>query len=81
MLEMLRPFVSRCYAVAADSTRAMPAGDLAELAADVFGGEVPITAHDSVAAGMAAAAATGEPMMATGSIYVVGEARISLGLG
>ncbi len=80
MLEMLRPFVSGCHAVAADSTRAMPAGDLAELAADVFGGEVPVTTHDSVAAGVVAAAATGESVMATGSIYVVGEARIGLGL-
>ncbi len=80
MLEMLRPFTSGCHAVAADSARAMPAGDLAELAADVLGGEVPITVHDSVAAGVVAAAATGEPMMVTGSIYVAGEARIGLGL-
>jgi len=80
MLEMVRPFTAGLHAVAAESERAMPAGDLAGLASDVLGGEIPVTVHDSVVAGVQAATASGEPMLVTGSIYVVGEARVGLGL-
>jgi len=80
MLEMVRPFTAGLHALAAESERAMPAGDLAGLASDVLGGEIPVTVHDSVVAGVQAATASGEPMLVTGSIYVVGEARVGLGL-
>ena len=42
---------------------------------------VPVSAHDSVAAAVAAALETGGPVLVTGSLYVVGEARGALGLG
>jgi folylpolyglutamate synthase/dihydropteroate synthase len=41
---------------------------------------VPATAHPSVAAAVAAAMAAGGPVLITGSIYVVGEARHALGV-
>jgi folylpolyglutamate synthase/dihydropteroate synthase len=40
---------------------------------------MPATAHPSVAVAVAAAQATGTPVLVTGSIYVVGEARRALG--
>jgi folylpolyglutamate synthase/dihydropteroate synthase len=42
---------------------------------------VPVSSHDTVAAAVAAAFETGGPVLVTGSLYLVGEARGVLGLG
>jgi dihydrofolate synthase/folylpolyglutamate synthase len=78
MLSHLRGLVRQVHAAAADSPRALPAVEMAELAHRHLG--VPATAHPSVAAAVAAARATGTPVLITGSIYVVGEARHALGV-
>jgi folylpolyglutamate synthase/dihydropteroate synthase len=52
---------------------------VAALAAEAMA--VPISTHDSVAAAVAAALDAGGPVLVTGSLYVVGEARHWLGLG
>ena len=49
-----------------------------ELAATHLG--VGVIPHDSVAAALAAARTSGTPVLATGSIYVVGEVRRALGV-
>ena len=77
MLGHLRGLVREVHAAAADSPRALPAGEMAELAQQQLG--MPATAHPSVAVAVAAAQATGTPVLVTGSIYVVGEARRALG--
>jgi len=41
---------------------------------------VQATPHDSVADALTAAAVAGNPVLVTGSIYVVGEVRDALGL-
>jgi len=48
------------------------------IADEVLG--VPTAAHESVAAALAAAMSSGEPVLVTGSVYVAGEARDALGL-
>jgi dihydrofolate synthase/folylpolyglutamate synthase len=78
MLGHLRGLVRQVHAAAADSPRALPADEMAELAQRHLG--VPATAHPSVAAAVAAAQAAGTPVLVTGSIYVVGEARRALGV-
>jgi len=79
MLGLLGPAVSSLHAArAADSVRARPAGEVSALAAEVLG--VPVWAHGSVAEAVEAALGSGEPVLVTGSLYVVGEARSALGL-
>jgi len=79
MLTSLDGLVGAGHACAAAGTpRALPAADTAH--ALVAGLGIPVTVHDSVAAAVAAAAGSGEPVLATGSLYVVGEARTALGI-
>jgi dihydrofolate synthase/folylpolyglutamate synthase len=78
MFEALGDRVAAVHAAAAASGRARPADEVARLATERLG--VPAEAHESVAAAVTAAAAGGDPVLVTGSIYVVGEARDSLGL-
>jgi len=78
MLELLAPLAVGFHMVSADSERAMPSAELARIAATKGG--LPVTDSGSVADGVAGARATGEPVLVTGSIYVVGEARLALGL-
>lgn len=78
MLDALRGRVVAAHIAAADSPRAMPATRLADLAATHL--EVAVTPHDSVAAALVVARAAGDPVLVTGSIYVVGEARRALGV-
>jgi len=80
MLDLLAPAaVSFHTAQAAGTERARPAGEVAALAARATA--APVSSHDSVAAAVAAALETGSPVLVTGSLYVVGEARGGLGLG
>jgi dihydrofolate synthase/folylpolyglutamate synthase len=79
MLGMLAPLAAGFTTVAADSSRALPSGELAALAEGEELG-VPVIDGGSVADGLAAARETGGPVLVTGSIYVVGEARQALGL-
>jgi len=80
MLDLLAPAaVSFHTAQAAGTERARPAGEVAALAARATA--APVSSHDSVAAAVAAALETGNPVLVTGSLYVVGEARGGLGLG
>lgn len=79
MVDALAPAAHAVHAVAADNERALPAAEVAA----AFEGRVdgPIEAHAGVAEAVAAAADTGDPVLVTGSLYVVGEAREALGLG
>ncbi len=80
MLHSLEPAAASLNAArAADSARARPAAEVAALAADILG--VPVSAHGSVAEAVDAALGEGRPVLVTGSLYVVGEARSALGRG
>ena len=80
MLRSLAPAAASFHAAqAAGSERARPAGEVAALAARET--TVPVSSHESVAAALDAARGTGGPVLVTGSLYVVGEARGILGLG
>jgi len=80
MLRLLGPAVASLHAArAADSERARPSAEVAALSAEILG--VPVKAHDSVAEAVAAALDAGGPVLVTGSLYVVGEARSALGRG
>jgi dihydrofolate synthase/folylpolyglutamate synthase len=80
MLGSLAPAAASFHAARAGGTeRARSASAVAALAAEAMA--VPISAHDSVADAVAAALAAGGPVLVTGSLYVVGEARGALGLG
>ncbi len=78
MLDALKGRVQSVHTAAADSPRAMPAEEAAELAVAHLG--VPATPHASVVEALAAARQTGEHVLVTGSLYVVGEARAALGV-
>lgn len=78
MLGHLRDAGGRFHTAAADSPRAMPADQVGALVTEVVGS--PATAHDSVAGALRVAMAEGGPVLVTGSIYVVGEARAALGM-
>jgi dihydrofolate synthase/folylpolyglutamate synthase len=80
MLDLLATRAVAVHAVAADTPRALPAREVAELASAAVGASTPVEAHGSVAEAVAIAAASGDPVLVTGSIYVVGEARIALGV-
>jgi dihydrofolate synthase/folylpolyglutamate synthase len=77
--EMLVPLQGRVAAVeaaAAGIDRARPADEVAALAGASLG--VPAAAHRTVAGAVAAALRSGDPVLVTGSIYVVGEARAAV---
>jgi len=78
MLVHLRDAAASIHTAAAHTPRAMPAEEMARVVADVIG--VPATAHPSVAEAVRAALQGGGPVLITGSIYVVGEARVALGV-
>ena len=78
MLALLEPVTGSFYAAAADSGRARAAAEVAAAASAAM--VVPVSAWPSVEAALAAAVAGGGPVLVTGSLYVVGEARGSLDL-
>jgi dihydrofolate synthase/folylpolyglutamate synthase len=78
MLGSLDGAVLGVHAAAADSDRARDLEQVATLAGEALG--VPARTHDSVAEALTAATATGDAVLVTGSLYVVGEARDALGL-
>jgi dihydrofolate synthase/folylpolyglutamate synthase len=78
MLSALAPAASSFFATrASGSERARPAGEVAALAAAAM--DVPVSSHDTVGEALEAALAAGGPVLVTGSLYVVGEARELLG--
>ncbi|MBN2112539.1 MAG: dihydrofolate synthase [Acidimicrobiia bacterium] len=78
MLESLAPAAASFHtARAAGSERARSAAEVAALAAEAAA--VPVFSYGSVGAAVAAALASGMPVLVTGSLYVVGEARGALG--
>jgi dihydrofolate synthase/folylpolyglutamate synthase len=80
MLAALAPAASSFHAGrAAGSERARSSEEVAALAAAAM--NVPISSHDSVGEALAAALSRGGPVLVTGSLYVVGEARGLLGRG
>lgn len=78
MLDSLGDRVLGLHTAAARSSRARDPEEIAALATDRLG--VPATPHESVAQALNAAMATGDAVLVTGSLYVVGEARDALGL-
>lgn len=78
MMAPLGDRIRGVYAAAAKSSRARAPEEVASTTGAILG--VPATAHQSVAAALAAALATGDPVLVAGSLYVVGEARDALGL-
>ncbi|MCB2224191.1 MAG: dihydrofolate synthase [Actinobacteria bacterium] len=79
ILETLKPHAAGLTAVAADTTRARTSAEVAAIAAEILDG-LPVADGGTVAEGLAAARAAGTPVLVTGSLYVVGEARLALGL-
>lgn len=78
MLGHLKGSVSRFYATAPHSDRALPAREVATAARRVFGPEVEVMEVDGVAAAVTAAKAATPAeggLLVTGSLYVVGESR------
>jgi dihydrofolate synthase/folylpolyglutamate synthase len=78
MVDLLGDRVAFVHAAAAASGRVRPADGVAAMASDRLG--VSTETYDSVAAAVEGAIASGEPVLVTGSLYVVGEARDALGL-
>jgi dihydrofolate synthase/folylpolyglutamate synthase len=78
MLAALGPRVTAVHAVSANSPRALPADRAGALVEEVLGPDREVSVHRSVADGVAAAIGSGDPVLVTGSLYVVGEARIFL---
>lgn len=78
MLDSLRGRVTAAHVAGAESPRALETDQVAALVGERLG--IPATPHPSVAAALAAARATGNHVLVTGSIYVVGEARAALGI-
>jgi dihydrofolate synthase/folylpolyglutamate synthase len=78
MLGHLDGTITEAHTAAADSARARGAEEMADLVRQHL--DIPASPHASVAAAVAAAMATGDPVLITGSIYVVAEARRALGL-
>ncbi len=73
MLEPFRELVTAMHAVAVNSPRARPAAETASIVESAF--DIPVAAYDSTSAALDAAIASGNPVLVTGSIYLVGEAR------
>jgi dihydrofolate synthase/folylpolyglutamate synthase len=78
MLGLLDGLVAEVHACAPADDRAMPVDVAAEAAAGALG--VPTVSHHSVADAVSAARAAGGPILITGSLYLVGEARTLLGV-
>jgi len=79
MLSHLDGLVTTAHvARAAGSDRALPAGEAAALVHGAL--DVETVEHPSVADAVAAAISSGDPVLVTGSLYVVGEARTALGV-
>lgn len=79
MLRALDGRVTSAHAVAArDTDRARPAREVGDVVADAL--DVPVAVHGSVDEAVGVAVAGGRPVLITGSLYVVGEARTALGL-
>ena len=77
MVAALDGLVERAHVAAADSPRAVPADELADIATKVLG--IEAVAFDSVGDATAQAVLSEAPVLVTGSIYVAGEARARLG--
>jgi folylpolyglutamate synthase/dihydropteroate synthase len=69
----LEPVTGSFFAAAADAGRARAAAEVAAVASATM--TAPVSTWPSVEAALAAAAAGGGPVLVTGSLYVVGEAR------
>lgn len=78
MVDGLDGLVGSVFTAAARTPRAMPADEVATVVGQRLG--IGVEPHASVAAALGAALADGGPVLVTGSIYVVGEARRALGL-
>jgi len=81
MLEHLARYVTRFHATAPQSERARPAGEVAAAARRIFGPQVEVFEESDVPSAIAAARAATSPdgaLLVTGSLYVVGEARLLL---
>ncbi len=76
MLATLKDVVTAVHAVAVDNPRARRAVETAGIASDVL--DVPVTAHESIPQALEAATASGNAVLVTGSIYLVGEVRAIL---
>lgn len=77
--EMLLPLenvITAFHAVAVDNPRARSAAETAAIASDVL--DVAVTTHQSIPAALDAAMASGNAVLVTGSIYLVGEVRAIL---
>jgi dihydrofolate synthase / folylpolyglutamate synthase len=73
ILAALAPIVASAVATASADPRSLPVGDMVARASGVLG--VPVVASGSVAEAVTIATAAGIPVLVTGSIAVVGEAR------
>jgi dihydrofolate synthase / folylpolyglutamate synthase len=76
MLSLLAPITASVVSTAAATARALPAADLAATARTLL--EVPVVPSASVHDAVTIARAAGIPVLVTGSVAVVGEARTAL---
>jgi dihydrofolate synthase / folylpolyglutamate synthase len=76
MVRLMAPLVGTVIATAADTPRALPPDRVATIASAALG--VPVGEVTTVAEAVRHAASLGRPVLATGSIAVVGEARRGL---
>ena len=78
VLAGLRPLIGRLIATAANSPRSADPAAIAAIARELA---IPVSVHPSVADAVADARASGAgPILITGSLFVVGEAREAFGL-
>jgi len=76
MLEPFRELVTSVHAVAVDNPRARPAAETASVVESAL--DIPVDIHDSIDAAVEAAISSGNPVLVTGSLYLVGEVRAAL---
>lgn len=76
MLAQLAPMTASMVTTAADTPRAIPSSELADMARSIV--EVPVVPSTSVADAVTIARTAGIPVLVTGSVAVVGEARTTL---
>lgn len=76
----LLPIAARVFAVAVQNSRSASAGELAAMVRSAGGSAIECREFPEVAAAIAAAASHSERALIAGSLFLVGEAMIALGL-
>ncbi|MEY4484700.1 MAG: hypothetical protein RL693_2152, partial [Verrucomicrobiota bacterium] len=73
VMRTLQPIAAHWHFTHFESPRAMPPGELRDLVVKNYGQSVPYSTHKSSEDALAAARASNEQVLVTGSLYLVGE--------